>query len=192
MGWLLGDTGSGYWIGHQVVRAVVAALDGRAPKTALTDLLLTSLQLEATSDRLHGRPLALMQLIEVLYAIRPIKLARFAPLAFQVQDDDVARGILMAAASALADTLAAVRDPGVDGPVVLGGSVLGSGILAGASPLAPLLKAELGQAEFIPVLDGVVGAAVVGLHRAGIPVDAAVFHRIKQSVAELRKKAKAV
>ena len=33
-GWLLGDAGGGFWIGHAVARAVVASLDGqdRAPR----------------------------------------------------------------------------------------------------------------------------------------------------------------
>ncbi len=40
LGWLLGDDGSGFWIGREVVRHVLAALDGRGPATALTALLL--------------------------------------------------------------------------------------------------------------------------------------------------------
>ena len=40
LGWLLGDGGSGFWIGREVVRAVCADLDGRGPGTALTPLLL--------------------------------------------------------------------------------------------------------------------------------------------------------
>ena len=39
-GWLLGDDGSGYWIGRRVVRAAVGAIDGRLPETALADALL--------------------------------------------------------------------------------------------------------------------------------------------------------
>ena len=40
-GWgrLLADEGSGYWLGHQLLRRIVQAADGRAPKTALTELL---------------------------------------------------------------------------------------------------------------------------------------------------------
>ena len=34
-GWLLGDEGSGFWIGHHIVRAAVADLDGRGPWTGL-------------------------------------------------------------------------------------------------------------------------------------------------------------
>lgn len=192
-GWLLGDAGSGYWLGHHVARAVVAALDGRAPETALTDLLLTSLQLTVTPERSFGRPLVLLQLMHALYAMRPIELARFAPLAFQARDDHVANGILAEAASELASTLASVRDarsdgPAIlDGPVVLGGSILGSAILADTTPFAACLKTALADAELIPVRDGVVGAAVLGLTRAGVHVDTEVFQRIGQSVMQQRE-----
>ena len=43
LGWLLGDGGSGFWIGHRAVRAALAELDGRGPTTALTGLLLDAL-----------------------------------------------------------------------------------------------------------------------------------------------------
>ena len=50
LGWLLGDEGSGFWIGHRVVRAALADLDGRGPATALTPLLLARLGVAAPSD----------------------------------------------------------------------------------------------------------------------------------------------
>jgi glucosamine kinase len=42
-GWgnLLGDAGSGYWIGRAALEAVMRAHDGRGPKTALTERALT-------------------------------------------------------------------------------------------------------------------------------------------------------
>ena len=43
LGWLLGDEGSGFWIGHRVVRAALADLDGRGPATGLTPLVLARL-----------------------------------------------------------------------------------------------------------------------------------------------------
>lgn len=39
-GYVLGDEGSGYWIGRAALRAVLRAADHRGPKTVLTDLLL--------------------------------------------------------------------------------------------------------------------------------------------------------
>jgi len=41
-GWghIIGDEGSGYWIGREVLRAVVRAADGRGPRTRLTGAVL--------------------------------------------------------------------------------------------------------------------------------------------------------
>ena len=115
-GWLLGDAGGGFWIGHQVVRAVVAALDGQGPPTVLTERLLTTLEITETPDSPAGRAQVLRQLVSTLYAWRPVQLSRFAPLAFGVPEDPVAREILVAASSALTELLSAVRDPGLGRP----------------------------------------------------------------------------
>ena len=42
-GWLLGDVGSAVWLAREALVAVVAALDGRGPATALTEPLLDRL-----------------------------------------------------------------------------------------------------------------------------------------------------
>lgn len=44
-GWLLGDRGSGFWLGRQAVIAAMAALDGAGPATMLTDLVIEALGL---------------------------------------------------------------------------------------------------------------------------------------------------
>lgn len=49
-GYLLGDEGSGYWIGMQALRWVTWAEDGRSLGTELTQALLTELQLEHPRD----------------------------------------------------------------------------------------------------------------------------------------------
>ena len=46
-GYMLGDEGSGYWVGRKALAAVVRAADGRGPKTALTPLMLRPLQRSA-------------------------------------------------------------------------------------------------------------------------------------------------
>lgn len=183
-GWLLGDTGSGYWIGHRIARAVVAELDGLGPDTALTGRLLELLHLDQTAQRLAGRPAVLSTLIEALYALRPVELSRFAPLAFQELSDEVAVQILVEAAGALADTLAATRHPDISGPVVVGGSVLR--MLLETPSVADPLIAELGGIQPIAVSDGVVGAAVLALRRSGVRVDEDVFDRISTSLRALR------
>ena len=193
LGWLLGDAGSGYWIGHRAASAVIAYLDGRAPQTALTDLLLAALQLPAlqlpaTPERRDERPVVLLQLLGALYAMRPAELSRFAPLAFQARDDEVARSILVDAAAALVDTLSSVRDPAVDGPLVLGGSV-SSGLLL-ALPGGPFARSMREGAPPITVPDGIAGAAVLGLERAGIRVDEDTFQQITNGITALRDAAR--
>ncbi|MFI2706221.1 BadF/BadG/BcrA/BcrD ATPase family protein, partial [Nocardioides sp. CER28] len=47
LGWLLGDDGSGFWIGQRVARAALADLDGRGPGTALTTAVRTRLDVPA-------------------------------------------------------------------------------------------------------------------------------------------------
>jgi len=46
-GWgpLLGDEGSGYWIGLEAIRSVCRASDGRAPRTSLSQTILSELRL---------------------------------------------------------------------------------------------------------------------------------------------------
>jgi glucosamine kinase len=49
-GYVLGDEGSGYWIGRQALRAVVRASDGRAEPTALTARVLAHYQASRPQD----------------------------------------------------------------------------------------------------------------------------------------------
>jgi glucosamine kinase len=185
IGWLLGDTGSGFWIGHHVARAVIAALDGQGPNTALSGLLLEQLAIERSAERERGRPRNLEQTMNALYALRPVELARFAPLAFQAAGDVVAQEILASAASALAGLLEAVHDPDTGGPVVLGGSVAAAGLRAAPEIFVPPLTAAAHGAPLISVADGMVGAAVMALRQVGTAVDAELFSRLRNDIAQL-------
>ena len=189
LGWLLGDDGSGFWVGHRAARAVAADLDGRGPRTALTALLLSELGLIDDGAQHQGRPAALQRLIEALYALRPVELARFARLVFDAAQapsgDSVAQAIVAEAADALLHTLAAVADPRVSGPIVLGG-----GTLAQHDALVARVAAASGSggtaAEVHRVADGVVGAAVMALREASVTVDRRVFERIARTLDALR------
>ena len=184
-GWLLGDAGSGFWIGHAVARAVVASLDGQGQRTVLTGLVLEKLGIEADPGTLAGRAEALRQLVSAVYARPPVSLAELAPLAFEVHDDRVARAILLDASAALADLLSAVRAPDLAGPVVVGGSILVRGMLAAPADLQVELVPIAAGHPVIPVSDGLVGAAVLVLRRAGGNVDDPLFHRIRAEVTRL-------
>jgi glucosamine kinase len=189
LGWLLGDGGSGFWIGQRTVRSVAAALDGRAPATRLTDLVLADLGIVLDTDlSTHGRSVALNHLMTAVYRVRPVELARFAPLAFEAAatGDVEAVAIVRGAANALTSTLATVLDPEVAGPLVLCGSILARQPSI-ADPVAAAFRSVMGaDATAIPVTDGLPGAAVLALRRAGSTVDDAVFERVHDTLAARR------
>ena len=186
-GWLLGDAGGGFWIGHAVARAVVASLDGQGQGTKLTGLVLEALGIDADTDTPAGSAEALRQLVSALYARPPISLAQFAPLAFAAHEDRVARPILVAASAALADLLAAVRAADLPGPVVVGGGVIVHGMLAAPPSLQAEFVPAAGEDPVIPVSDGLVGAAVLVLRHAGRDVDEALFRSIQAEVARVSR-----
>ena len=181
LGWLLGDDGSGFWIGRRVARAALAELDGRGPVTLLTPLVLRHLGLDAPAA---DRRVTLTAAVRRVYADRPVRLAELARLAFEVGDDPVAAEIVSGAVEALARSLRAVAVPHVPGPVVLGGSILAhhpelGGTVAGAvahggSPV-----------ETHVVGDGLAGAAVLALRHAGLAVDEPTHRRLTSSLPAL-------
>lgn len=183
LGWLLGDAGAGFWIGRRVVRAVAAHLDRRGPHTALTPLLLDVMAIpkDASTERGYdGRPEALRLMLDAAYALRPIELARFAPLVFAAAGDDVAEQIVADARAALHTTLKAIDSAEVRGPVVCGGGVL--------SAMGLPVEGLVGVTEVRSVTDGTVGAAVLALRHNGFAVDRALFERVRESLAVLRSR----
>jgi N-acetylglucosamine kinase-like BadF-type ATPase len=197
-GWLLGDTGSGFWIGQQVARAVVASLDGLGPATALTPLLLQATGIERTSARSRGRAEELSLLVHELYALRPVELARFAPLAFSALDqsppDAVAHDILDAAAVGIAQVLGAALESADDaaavpGVIVMGGSVLAAGLSRAPAIFTPRLRAAAGGARLVPVEDGIVGAAVLAFRHLGIAVGDDLHNHLTEEIDRARLRA---
>lgn len=187
LGWLLGDVGSGFWIGRRVVVAALEDLDGRGPATALTPLVLSRLGLEDArrGDGHGGRSGAVSELLVHIYRSPAIALAQFAALAFAGEGDAVADGIVADAGAGLADTLLAVRSPHVDGAVVATG-----GVLAGQERLRAHVEASMSQRghpiAFRVVPDGLEGAVALALAQAGVAVDDAVRRRIHSTLGRLR------
>ncbi|MFJ6216064.1 BadF/BadG/BcrA/BcrD ATPase family protein [Streptomyces sp. NPDC092296] len=184
LGWLLGDLGSGFWLGREAVRVTLEALAGRAHAPVLAPLVLTAL-LGAAGDGPDpaaqpdpGGALA-DRLVAAVYGGRPVELARLAPLvtAAAERDDAAAAGIVEAAAGHLLATLAAVRRPGERTPVVLSGSCLLSG-----GPLGRLVVRGIGRqwpgAQVCRALDGAAGAAVLAADALGLDeATLAAMHR---------------
>ncbi|MDT0156853.1 BadF/BadG/BcrA/BcrD ATPase family protein [Microbacterium sp. ARD32] len=182
LGWLLGDRGSGFWIGRAIARAAVQDLDGTGPRTALTDRVLAHYGLHRTGVRHDGRWQELELLVAALYEHPPIELAALAPYAFE-EPDATAHEILITAGEQLADTLSAVlREPG---PLVIGG-----GVLARPGPVREAFLARLGAAadalELRAVDDGAVGAAMLAIRAAGGVADDATLARLTRAVAAFR------
>lgn len=100
-GYVLGDEGSGYWIGRLALRAVVRQADGRGPVTALTPRILEHFQV--------GKP---YQLVHQIYAenLRPSSIAAVAHHVQAARDegDEVAAGILDQGARELVASAASV------------------------------------------------------------------------------------
>ncbi len=182
LGWLLGDRGSGFWIGHRVVRAAARDLDHVGPETALTRGVLDQLGIAADGAHGEGRPRALERLVEALYAMRPIELAAFAPLAFAA-GDPVAESILRRAGEHLAASLAAVlRGPG---PLVVGGSILARDGVVRDAFVQALGDAAAGL-ELRPVADGAVGAGLLALRAGGVDVSRETLDRLSETLARFR------
>jgi glucosamine kinase len=94
-GFLLADEGSGYWLGHQALRAAVRAADGRGPDTRLMPLLFEALEVSSVPE-----------LVPRVYekGLPKHRIAAFAPLVQRAADegDAVGRQLIEQAAHELA------------------------------------------------------------------------------------------
>lgn len=182
-GWLLGDLGSGYWLGHEAAKAVTAELEGRGEPTSLTPAVLGALGIPLSGGGTLGRPAALRRLIDEVYAMRAIELARFAPLVVAHRGDPVADRLLAESERYLIAHFATAFDPATPGPVVLGGGVIAhlSGLRDGISEV---IRAAGMEPDIRLGTDGSVGAIVLALRAVGIAVDEAMFRTIVAAVAE--------
>lgn len=154
-GWghLLGDCGSGAWIGRAGLEAALRAYDGRPGGSA---------GLLARAEERFGPMPGLPGLIYPRQD-RPAVLASFAPqVADCARDDAVAAGILRAAARHLAESAAAVCPSGGEPRIALTGGLfaMGDPLLV---PLADELARRLPHAVRVPAegdpLDGAVRIA---------------------------------
>jgi glucosamine kinase len=117
-GYVLGDEGSGYWLGRQALRAVLRASDGRGPQTPLTPRVLAH----------YGVTKAHELVREIYYGrFKPSTVAAVASLVDDAaaEGDEWSQQLIATGARELALAARAVSDrlhlP--DGPVVLGGGI---------------------------------------------------------------------
>ncbi|WP_277675860.1 N-acetylglucosamine kinase [Saccharopolyspora rectivirgula] len=147
-GWLLGDEGSGFWLGREAVRAALLALDTGVGEGELTNAVLQH-YLPGQRESLRRR------LITEVNAQPPIHLSRLAPLVCSTAQagDATAQDIVHRAARLLADTAQRARQQDT-GPIVLAG-----GLTAADNPVGQQLRAELAARDQRPVLTAGSGAA---------------------------------
>ncbi|MFC3500179.1 N-acetylglucosamine kinase [Micromonospora krabiensis] len=139
-GWLLGDAGSGFWLGREAVRRLLADLDsGRTPdalgRQVLTDLLGTAAVAARPRDTVDSA-------VQAVTRRPPVELARLAPLVVTaaVAGEPVATTLIAEAADHLVESASRIRPADADTPIVLGG-----GLLTGATPLAAAVREAAGR-----------------------------------------------
>ena len=148
-GWQMGDEGSGYAIGRAALGAVSRAHDGRSPRTALSDRVLSATR-SADFD----------SLVRWAASASPSELAGLAPHVLEVaaQGDPLAQGIADYAARELSQ-LAICLLPLLEAEPPIGVALTG-GLLAQDRPLRRSVLTRLGEEP--------------GLHPIELPVDAVV------------------
>lgn len=154
-GYIMGDAGSGYWLGREALVAVMRAFDGRGPATALTEVVLADfpdlaqayVDLQRDPDRIRRT---------ASYAAHVARLA---------ETDEVARGICDVAAEELALAVATgLRRVGEDrseAPAVcfLGGVLRGERIRSQLTARLAALWPHLEVRE--PLATSLEGAAML-------------------------------
>jgi glucosamine kinase len=175
-GWLLGDAGSGFWLGREAVRRTLTDLDvGTEPGPLGQAVLSELLAVERPVDR--GRAVV-DALIQAVTRRPPVALAALAPLVTQAWQagDPRAGEILTAAAEHLVASVRRVRPNGSTDPVVLGG-----GLLTTAGPLVDQVRLALREhwprASLHTAGDGAVAAAWLAARTLPEVDDPIALHR---------------
>lgn len=154
LGPLLGDRGSGYWVGEAALRALCRANDGSGPATSLLDGCLAQLQVNSVDG-----------LVQLVYSpnFERDRIAALFPMVLHcaAAGDEVAQGLLEAAGKELAATTGAVMTKlGVNRVAVSGG------VISRESPVRASFEAALSamvRAVQVqePQYDAGIGAALL-------------------------------
>ncbi|MBA3528522.1 MAG: N-acetylglucosamine kinase [Propionibacteriaceae bacterium] len=163
-GWLLGDDGSGFWLGRAAVRATLHTLQRELPLGALQRAVLVA----AEASDYAG-------LLQNCYRATPTWVAQFAPLVtVHAERDPVAAAIADQAADLLAEAVLSL-DPVPDEPIVLGGSVLTT-----SGPVSRGFRTRIAARlpnTLLRSTSGVIGALWIGT-RARVLNEPAVHARL--------------
>ena len=169
-GWgpVIGDEGSGAWLGHKALQVIAAAHDGREPETALTGAILTALELDDVSA-----------IITWAASATPANLAMLAPAVLSAAEvgDLRANTVVTLAVEELALHVRALArllfvDERAAIPVALHGGLLGKG-----RPMRKRLEHRLktlvpGAVVRHQTVDAARGAVQMALRTIGLAVEA--------------------
>lgn len=156
-GWLLGDRGSGVWLGREAVYAALQHASRVGPGGTLVDSVVAELAPSGPRD--------VDALIHLAMAAEPVSLSRLAPLVTAAAEsgDPVALDIADRAAAELLRTAAAVQNSAT-APIVLAGS-LATGDNAVSRSLRRALVRRFPAAPVRSAYDGAAGAAWLAARR---------------------------
>ena len=183
-GYLLGDEGSGYFIGNQALIAALKDLDGRGEKTVLRQKF-ESFYNVATIDLI----------VPQIYngSIRKEDVAGLAPSVFEAADrgDAVAEAIVSRAGRELGKMAVAVAKQLQleDQPIRV--APIGSVLKNQQEKLVPFIEEELKSVSNTvyfqqPQYPPAVGAAIVGLKKEKIPVTLEILENIATTFSRLK------
>ncbi|MDZ7374646.1 MAG: hypothetical protein ONB23_11845 [candidate division KSB1 bacterium] len=177
-GYLLGDEGSGYYIGQQAIVGALKDLDGRGPTTRLRSFLEARYELERI-DRI----------IPKIYQgeIDRTEIAAIAPHVFEIaaNGDEVAMEIIRRAAEELAKLAVAVGRRLAWSTGVAQIAPIGS-LFRQFDVLQPHMERVFQQEAFAhrfvePLFDPAIGAAILGLEEEGVRIEDSVLRNLRSS-----------
>lgn len=164
-GWgpILGDEGSGYWIGRRALEAVARDIDGRGPHTTLTPLVLEHFSLS-------GPEALVPEIYHHAHGRRAV--ASLGPIVdgARTEGDPVAREIMTGAAEELAlaasSVISRLEMRGEQFPILLSGGMLGSGRWL-AAEVARRMAEVAPRGEVVPLTqEPAIGAVRLALAEA--------------------------
>jgi N-acetylglucosamine kinase-like BadF-type ATPase len=165
-GWLLGDDGSGFWLGREAMRSLLRNLDLGEPLGGLGEAVVNAVLPDRDKDAMaerEGYDRLRDDLIRTVNARPPVLLAELARtvVAAYDQNDKTAHALVKRAAELLTETVSRLRTTSDNGPLVLAGSVAGE-----SSPVGRLLRQNIHEhfdGEVLTARDGVGGATWLAL-----------------------------
>lgn len=152
-GWLLGDEGSGYWIGNRALHLATQTADGRGDAPAVLTMVMDRWQVAAPDDlvlRAYERTLSSAEIASLATGVVELAAAG-SPAAVRIMDE---------AARLLAEQLdVVIRKLGLTAPPV----ALGGGLLTGVPDLAKsvMARVQVPLGRVTPVEDPAVGAVIL-------------------------------